>query len=112
LRAIEAATETAGRRVAQANEDANRALRKLESQIAAKTRQTGEASSLTAQAKNNLDLFQAQYKAGQRQVMDVVGVYETFARAQEAEVTLKYEAATLRIEMARILGVLADGELI
>ena len=112
LRAIEAAKETAGRRVAQANEDANRALRKLESQIAAKTRQAGEAGSLTAQAKNNLDLFQAQYKAGQRQVMDVVGVYETFARAQESEVTLKYEAATLRIEMARILGVLADGELI
>lgn len=112
LRAIEAASEAAGRRVAQANEDSNRALRKLESQIAAKTRQTGEAGNLTAQAKNNLDLFQAQYKAGQRQVMDVVGVYETFARAQTAEVTLKFEAAKLRIEMARILGVLADGDLI
>ena len=112
LRAIEVASEAAGRRVTQAVEDSNRALRKLESQIAAKSRQAGEASGLTAQAKNNLDLFQAQYKAGQRQVMDVVGVYETFARAQEAEVSLKYEAATLRIEMARILGVLADGELI
>jgi adhesin transport system outer membrane protein len=87
-------------------------LRKLESQIAAKTRQAGEAKNLTAQAKNNLDLFQEQYKAGQRQVMDVVGVYETFARAQEAEVSLKFEAAKLRVEMARVLGVLADGELI
>jgi adhesin transport system outer membrane protein len=44
--------------------------------------------------------------------MDVVGVYETFSRAQESEVTLKYEAATLRVEMARILGVLADGDFI
>ena len=44
--------------------------------------------------------------------MDVVGVYQTFSKAQEAEVTLKYEAATLRVEMARILGVLADGDLI
>lgn len=112
LKAIEVAAESAGRRVSQANEDSNRALRKLESQIAAKTRQASEASGLTAQAKNNLDLFQAQYKAGQRQVMDVVGVYETFSRAQEAEVTLKFEAATLRVEMARILGVLADGDLI
>ena len=112
LKAIELAKETAGRRVSQANEDSNRALRKLESQIAAKTRQASEATNLTAQAKNNLDLFQAQYKAGQRQVMDVVGVYETFSRAQESEVTLKYEAATLRVEMARILGVLADGDLI
>jgi adhesin transport system outer membrane protein len=112
LRAIEAASEAAGRRVAQANEDSNRTLRKLESQIAAKTRQAGEAKNLTAQAKNNLDLFQEQYKAGQRQVMDVVGVYETFARAQEAEVSLKFEAAKLRVEMARVVGVLADGELI
>lgn len=112
LKSIEVTKETAGRLVSQANEDSNRALRKLESQIAAKTRQASEASDLTAQAKNNLDLFQEQYKAGQRQVMDVVGVYETFSRAQESEVTLKYEAAKLRVEMARILGVLADGDLI
>lgn len=110
LQAIEAARETAARRVAQAQEDASRSLRKLESQIAAKSRQAGEAARLTAQAKGNLDLFQQQYDAGQRQVMDVVGVYETFARQQQAEVSLKYEAARLRLEMARLLGVLADGD--
>lgn len=92
LRAIEATKEAAGRRVAQATEDANRQLRSFEGQIASKERQAAEAAGLTAQAKKNLDLFQAQYDAGQRQVMDVVGVYETFARQQEAEVTLKYEA--------------------
>ena len=53
----------------------------LKSRISAKTRQSHEAAGLTQQAKQNLDLFQEQYKAGQRQVMDVVGVYETFARA-------------------------------
>lgn len=112
LRAIEATKEAAGRRVAQANEDANRQLRKLEGQIAAKSRQATEAAKLTAQAKNNLDLFQAQYDAGQRQVMDVVGVYETFARQQQTEVELKYDAIRLRLEMAEILGVLADGNAI
>lgn len=112
LKAIEHATETATRQVAQANEDANRSLRRLESQIAATSRQAGETAGLTAQAKNNLDLFQAQYQAGQRQVIDVVSVYETFARSEEAEVTLKYEAIRLKVEMARILGVLADGDLI
>lgn len=112
LKSIEIATETAGRKVIQAAEDTNRSLRKLESEIAAKTRQASEAANITAQAKDNLDLFQSQYKAGQRQVIDVVNVYETFARAQEAEVALKYEAANLRIEMARILGVLVDGDLI
>lgn len=110
LRAIEAAKEAAARNVSQANEDANRELRKLEGQITAKSRQAGEASSLTKQAKQNLDLFRAQYDAGQRQVLDVVGVYETFARQQEAEVTLKYEAAQLQIDLARLLGVLADGD--
>lgn len=112
LKAIEATKEAAGRRVAQANEDANRQLRKLEGQIASKERQAAEAAGLTAQAKQNLDLFQAQYDAGQRQVMDVVGVYETYARQQETEVTLKYEAIRLRVAMAELLGVLADGSAI
>jgi adhesin transport system outer membrane protein len=109
LRAIEATKEAANRRVAQANEDANRQLNKLESQIAAKARQAKEAEGLTRQAKANLDVFQRQYDAGQRQVMDVVGVYETFARQQQTQVTLKYDVVRLRLEMARILGVLADG---
>ncbi len=112
IRAIEATKEAAGRHVAQATEDANRKLRKFEGQIASKERQAAEAAGLTAQAKKNLDLFQAQYDAGQRQVMDVVGVYETFARQQEAEVTLKYEAIRLRVAMAELLGVLADGSAI
>ena len=112
LRAIEATKEAAGRRVAQAHEDANRALRKLEGQIAAAGRQAKEAAELTARAKANLDLFQAQYDAGQRQVIDVVSVYETFTRQQHAEVTLKYEVLMLQVEMARILGVLADGDAI
>lgn len=109
LKAIEATKEAAGRRVAQASEDANRQLRKFEGQIASKERQAAEAATLTAQAKKNLDLFQQQYDAGQRQVMDVVGVYETFARQQENEVALKYEAIRLRLAMAELLGVLADG---
>ncbi|APE42826.1 transporter [Sulfitobacter alexandrii] len=110
LQAIEAAREAAERRVAQTSEDTNRTLKKLESRIAAKTRQAEEAARLTAQARANLDLFQQQYDAGQRQVMDVVGVYETFSRQQQAQVTLKYDALRLRIEMANILGLLADGD--
>jgi adhesin transport system outer membrane protein len=112
LRAITAATEAAGRRVAQAQEDSNRALARLMQEAAALDRQTAEAAGLTQQAKTNLDLFQAQYDAGQRQVMDVVGVYETYARAAQSEATLKYRAALIRLEMARDLGLLADGSAI
>jgi len=110
LKSIEAANEAASRRVAQTNEDANRSLRKLEGQVAAKARQAQEARGLTAQAKANLDLFQAQYEAGRRPVMDVVGVYETFAARQSSEVSLKFESLRLQIELARVQGVLADGD--
>lgn len=112
LQAIEETKEAASRRVAQAVEDTNRQLRSFEGQIAAKERQAAEAAILTAQARQNLERFQAQYDAGQRQVMDVVGVYETFARQQENEVSLKYDAIRLRVAMAELLGVLADGSAI
>jgi len=60
-------------------------------------------------AKANLDLFQAQYDAAQRDVMDVVGVYETFAERQARALALKYELALARLQLARHLGVLAEG---
>jgi adhesin transport system outer membrane protein len=106
------AEETATRKVRQSIEDANRTLRRLEKQLSAKTRQASEAATLAVQAKRNLDLFQEQYDAGQRQVMDVVGVYETYSRQQQSQITLKYEAVRLKIEMAQIQGVLADGSAI
>jgi len=109
LRAIEAAKDAANRRVAQAREDANRVLRSEEQHLAGLARQVGEASGLTGQAKANLDLFQAQYEAGQRQVMDVVGVFETFARQQQSQVGLKYDMARARVKIANELGLLADG---
>jgi len=109
LQAIKAATEAAGRRVAQADEDANRKLAKQEARLAALSRQVGEAGGLAAQAKRNLDIFQQQYDAGQRQVMDVVGVYETWVSQEQARIDLKYEMAETRLEMARELGLLADG---
>ncbi|MEL7099889.1 MAG: TolC family protein [Pseudomonadota bacterium] len=112
LRAIEEAKEAANRQVAQATEDAARRLARLDSQLAATRRQASEARGLTGQAKANLDLFQAQYGAGRRQVMDVVGVYETFAARQAAEITLKFEVKRLEIEIARLQGVLAEGNAI
>ncbi len=112
LEAIALAEETATRNVRQSVEDSNRDLRRLEKQISAKTRQANEAATLAVQAKRNLDIFQEQYDAGQRQVMDVVGVYETYAHQQQSQVGLKYDVVRLRIEMAQIQGVLADGSAI
>lgn len=112
LKAIEASKEAADRNVSQAQEDAAREIARLESQVSALDRQAAEAASLTQAAKANLDLFQKQFESGQRQVIDVVQVYETFARQQESQIALKYDAASARIELARVLGLLADGEAI
>jgi adhesin transport system outer membrane protein len=109
LKAIEAEKEAAARRVAQAEEDANRSLRRAEQELIALSRQVDEARGLTTQAETNLDLFQRQYKAGQRQVMDVVGVYETFALRQTTELALRFELARTQLELAAFLGLLADG---
>ena len=110
LKSIEATKEAASRLVNQANEDANRELKRLESEITALNRQASEARGLTEQARANLELFQRQYDSGQRQVMDVVGVYEIFAQRHESEVELKYRAIRQAVELARVQGVLADGD--
>lgn len=109
LQAIKAVEEASARRVSQATEDATREISRLESRLKALGRQVGEASQLTQAAKANLDLFQSQYDAGQRQVMDVVGVYETYAEQQSRRVALKFELALTRLQLAREMGLLADG---
>lgn len=109
LRAIEAGRITADRKVTEAEDISRRAIEADRRELAALRRQAAEAEGLTAQAKTNLDLFQRQYDAGTRQVMDVVGVYETFLRALEKQLDLKFKAARAELDAARRLGVLADG---
>jgi adhesin transport system outer membrane protein len=110
LRAIEAATEGERRKVDQAREESNRQLRRLEQERTALMRQAAEATVLSNRAKANLDLFQSQYDAGQRQVMDVVGLYEQFARQQQSVASLRYRAALAELQIAATLGLLADGD--
>ncbi|SMX39054.1 TolC family protein [Maliponia aquimaris] len=109
LRAIEAGKDAATRRVTEAAETSRRKIDSQASQFAAYTRQAQEAELLTRQAKQNLDIFQRQYDGGQRQVMDVVGVYETYAAGLETAISLKYKAARAELELARLRGALAEG---
>ncbi|OSQ50618.1 hypothetical protein MGEO_11500 [Marivita geojedonensis] len=109
LQAIEATKITADRKVTEAEDISRRAIEADQRSIAALKRQAAEAEALTAQAKTNLDLFQRQYDAGTRQVMDVVSVYETFLRALEKQLDLTFRAARAELDAAKRLGVLADG---
>jgi adhesin transport system outer membrane protein len=109
LKAIEAKKDLANRKVTKANESTQRKLRSLEQRLNSTRRQSVEARALAERAKRNLDLFQEQYDLGQRQVMDVVGVYETYARQLTMQNEYKYEAARIEIKIAQMLGILADG---
>lgn len=109
FKAIEATKEVATRRVSEARETADRRIESQSRQLEAYRRQAHEAEVLTTQAKQNLDLFRRQFEGGQRQVMDVVGVYETYARSVETEIELKFKAARAELELARLRGGLAEG---
>ena len=56
------------------------------------------------------DLFEAQFEAGQRSVMDVISIYEQLVQREQAHVDAKYEVILTQLEMARDLGLLADGD--
>ena len=108
--ALDAEEEALARRVKEAEENSQRKIRSYEAKLTAAQRAYKEAVRLSKQAKSNLDLFQSQYEAGQRQVMDVVGVYETFARQQHTMNTQRFLAAKYEVLIAREYGVLVAGK--
>ncbi|WP_224825752.1 TolC family protein [Cognatishimia sp. MH4019] len=109
LKALEAKREAAQREVSQAEEDANRQLRRFEAQLASLERQQADAAALTAPARANFQLFQEQFQAGQRTIMDVVNTYEAMMRLEQDQASLPYDIARVKLEIARDRGVLADG---
>ena len=109
LKAAAMTEETAERRILETREASDRDLAALMRRSEAELRQIEEAKALRAEAKRNLDLFQAQFEGGQRGIMDVVGVYETYAKAVEHELDLTLEAARTDLSLAHKQGVLAPG---
>ena len=110
LGAIEEQKAAAAARVGQVQEDANRALRALEGELASLQRQETQAQSLATQASANFDIYSEQQKAGQRDVPDVVGIFETKVRAEREAVGIKYEIARVMLKIAALNGTLVNGE--
>ncbi|WP_298256762.1 TolC family protein [uncultured Litoreibacter sp.] len=110
LKAIEATKEAAGRRIDQASEDQSRTMRRLEQNLISLKRQQKQGQGLLASANDNLSLFDRQYQAGQRPVMDVVSVYETKVATERDQIGLKYEIALVELQIAHLMGALVDGE--
>ncbi|WP_231704105.1 TolC family protein [Cochlodiniinecator piscidefendens] len=112
LRAIEASRETADRRVNEARETARRSQSRLEQRLASYRRQESEAEMLVRESRGTFRLFQDQFQAGQRSVLDVVSIYEQLVQREQAHVDAKYEVLLIQMEMARDAGILADGDAI
>ncbi len=101
--------DVASRRTQQAAEDAQRRIITLERQIATLNSRAVEGRSVLRQTAENLDLFTEQYKVGRRSLLELVNQYDAYARLNRDLTGLQYEAALLRLEIARDRGQLVDG---
>jgi outer membrane protein, adhesin transport system len=109
MAASDASADAADRNVAQAQEDARRRLAALEGDRDGARRRAARADALAQEGRANADMFQRQYKAGTRSVIEVAGLVETMARLEETRVAAHYALARSEIDIARALGLLADG---
>jgi adhesin transport system outer membrane protein len=110
LEALEAQRQAAAARVGQVQEDANRTLQALQSELTSLRRQEAQASVLAEQADANYQVFAEQRRSGHRSVPDVVGVFETKVRAEREAVALRYEIARMELRIAARMGALVNGE--
>ena len=110
LDALDAQRQAAAARVGQVQEDANRSLQALQSQLASLRRQEVQAAVLAEQADANYQVFAEQRRSGHRSVPDVVGVFETKVRTEREAVALRYEIARMELRIAARMGALVNGE--
>lgn len=109
LEAVKAGAEAADARVRQAGLDAARRQQALELKIANLDRQEAAQAEVARQMRANLTRFEQQYKAGVRPLMDLVSQHESLADIERDLVNMRHDRARARLEIARDLGILADG---
>lgn len=107
--ALNATADLIERRSIEAAETAERRIVSLERQIAALEARQAQGASVVAQTADNLELFVEQYKLGRRTMLELVGQYDSYARMERDQVSLRYEIALLELEIARDRGLLVDG---
>lgn len=110
LDAIEQQRAAAQARVGQVQENANRALRALEGELASLQRQEVQAQTLAAQAAANYEIFAEQQRAGQRTVPEAVGIFETKVRTEREAAALRFDVARVQLQIAALKGALVNGD--
>ena len=92
-----------------ARETAHRRLQAYSQDLKSAERQLLEATALSKQANKKLYLVSLPVRSGTTSSHDVVGVYESYARQQRRKLDHKYKIARLKLQIARDLGLLAEG---
>lgn len=109
LEALAQTADVVDRQTADASESANRRIVALERQIATLQSRQAQGAEVLRQTEGNLSLFTEQYKVGRRSLLELVGQYDSFARLERDQVSLRYDIAVLELEIARDRGLLVDG---
>ncbi len=104
-----ATEELAAQRSAGTADDSQRRIVALERKIATLLARETEEASVLRQTSANLRMFTEQYKLGRRPLMELVGMYETYARLERDHAALKYDRTLLRLQIAQLRGQLVDG---
>ncbi|MBL4915717.1 TolC family protein [Szabonella alba] len=109
LRALEATGEVAASRIDSARDEAARRIVALEREIAMLQAREAEGASVLRQTEASLAIFTEQYTLGRRPLMELVGLYETWARLQRDQAALPYDMALAQLRIGLENGVLVDG---
>ncbi len=107
--ALDATQDVVTRQTAEVRDSATRRIVTLESQIAQLRTRQAQGVEVLNQTEQNLALVGEQYKVGRRTLLELAGQYDSFARLQRDQASLRYEIALLELEVARDRGVLVDG---
>ena len=109
MAALRQTADVVDRQTAEAAETANRRIVTLEQQKATLASRQAQGAEVLRQTAANLDLFTTQYKVGRRTLLELVGQYDSFARLQRDQASLRFDIALIDLEIARDRGVLLDG---
>ncbi len=109
LQALAQTADVVDRQTAEASETANRRIVALERQIATLASRQAQGAEVLRQTEGNLQLFTQQYKVGRRTLLELVGQYDSFARLERDQISLRYDIAVLELEISRDRGLLVDG---
>ncbi|MDR7124292.1 TolC family protein [Pseudotabrizicola sp. 4114] len=107
--ALNATGDLVERRIAQAAEDTERRIIALQRDMQSTLSREAQGAEVLRQTGDNLTLFTEQYRVGRRTLLELVQQYESFARIEREQVSLKYIATDLRLQIALERGVLVDG---